>query len=199
MLFPLIGIAIFSGLIGLLWLSLALIVQFVIDKIMLQGSFSALIWFGTVTGLILIVVGGLELALAILITNVTSSGILSLTLKTSIELPRVFLYLALMAYYNLKSTGLACLLTALMCIAFFVFLQQTNREATALNTAIQSTLQGIFPIFSRIMLGFTALPAFLYGSTLVIQLELTIGQLIAFSIINILFIISSLNIVSAAA
>jgi hypothetical protein len=198
MLFPLIGIAIFSGLIGLLWLSLALIVQFVIDKIMLQGSFSALIWFSTVAGLILIVVSGLELALAVFVTNISSSGISSLTLKTSIELPRVVLYLVFMAYYNLKSTSLACLLTALMCIAFFVFLQQENREATALNTAIRSTLQGIFPISSRIMLGFAVLPAFLYGSTFVIQLELTIGQLIAFSIINILFIVSSLNIVIAA-
>jgi uncharacterized membrane protein HdeD (DUF308 family) len=87
-------------------------------------------------------------------------------------LPRVLLSLALIFLYNRKLAALTCLIVVLGSGIFCLVKYMQERYRASVEQGIQSFVQGIIPISSRILIGFTALLTFFSGIALIVRDEI---------------------------
>ena len=197
-LFP-FGVVLLSGFIGMLWSFFLpfFVVQICIDKVVIQEDFDALIVIVIIAVVGFFFASGLDLVLSTLTAKLARNRMPQNSLQLAVELPRILISLAAMLFYNVRFTVVACLLVAVGS-SVFCFLESRQRmRQTPLDKQIQALIQGIIPVSSRILLSFTTLFIFLYGMTLLIQNEITLGQLAGFIFISIQFTISVPNIINS--
>lgn len=193
------GVVVLSSLTGALWLSLPLIIQIVIDKVMLQGSRDILLLFAIRSGIVLVAASGLETALAYLCMRLAQYGTSPIALNLAVELPRVLLILVIMFAYSWRLGTTACILAGLGGISLLLSQSSVNRGASMANLVIQDFSAEIFPVLFHFFLILSIICVFFYGALILLQNRLTVGQLATFSIINIQLVVSVLRIFNAFA
>ncbi len=195
----LLGVALLSSLIGFLWSFFLpfFALQVSIDRVVVQQDFDALIMISIVALVGFFFAGGLDLVLSTLTAKPARNRMLQISLQLAVELPRFLISLAAMLLYSVKFTVVACLLVALGSGIFCFLKFRQGMRQTSLNQQIQALMQGIIPVSSRILLGFTTLFIFLYGIALVLQEEISLGQLAGFIFISTQFTIAVPNIINS--
>ncbi len=193
----LLGIALLSSLVCFLWLFPVFIVQICIDKIIVQQDSSALITIGILAIVTFLLASGLDLVLGSLTVQLAPDTIPQIFMQLAIEFPRVLLSSAIIFFYNRTFAILAYMIVILGSGIFCFFEFMKRRQRTSLEKQVQSSRQGIIPISSRILVSFTALTVFLYGTVLIVRSEITFGQLPVFICISVQLTISVSNIINS--
>lgn len=193
------SVLLLSSFIGILWLFFIpfVVVQTCIDKVLIQGDLNALIVISTIAAIVFFFASGLDLVLSTLAAKISNSKTSQISLQWAVELPRILISLAAMLFYNVKFAVVACLIIALGNSVFYFLKFRQKTRKTSLDKQIKTLILGTISVSFRILLSFTTLFIFLYGINLVIQYEMTLGELAGFILLSIQLAISVPNIISS--
>ncbi len=187
-------LVLFSSFIGCLWLCLPFFIQVIIDKVLIQQSSSNLEIIGVILAVVVILAGIFEFVLASLTSNASRYQSASKTIISMfMNLPRIFLSLFAFSLYNPMLVVVVVVLSSMFNIFVYLFLLRWQSHGVISK---RRTIQE-YNLFLYLPLGLVIPMVFWYGCTFVLKNELSLGQLMAFTIIEVQFMISGLNIVTS--
>lgn len=173
-----LSVAIFFGnLWGMVfWLLIPLLIQVIIDKVIVQNSPDTLSVLGLFLLISSLITSGVEIGLATLTTILIRSALVSeFFLRIANTLPKVLAIVVVMFVYYPLMAGASIILTALAGGTYYLLNRKdSSSQPLPLSFRLPLTLIFIFVVW--------------YGSSLVLEGDLSLGQLIALSIFNIQFV-----------
>jgi len=174
----------------LFWLSIPLVIQVIIDKVIVQNSPDALNVLGLFLIVMTLIASASEIGLAALTAAIIRNCLArDIFLKLAVTLPKILAMLVVMAIYSPQLAFASTGLTALACGTYYL-LKRGRLVAESSSEPL--------PLSFRLPLTLIVLFLFWYGASLVLALQLSLGQLIAFSIFNIQFVAFLLSLTAAA-
>jgi len=174
----------------LFWLSIPLVIQVIIDKVIVQNSPEILNLLGVFLIVTTLIASASEIGLAALTAAIVGNGLArNLFLKVAVTLPKVLAMLLLMAIYSPQLAFASTGLTALACRTYYL-LKRIRLVAECSSEPL--------PLSFRLPLTLIVLFLFWYGASLVLAVQLSLGQLIAFIILSIQFVAFLLSVTAAA-
>ncbi|MGD1873144.1 MAG: hypothetical protein ACFB02_08855 [Mastigocoleus sp.] len=194
MLFILV-ISIISSIIGTLWLSIPIFIQLVIDKTIVISSFTNLSFYSLAIFGMILIAGFLDFRIVTFINrnfgNPLSSRIATaltssrnnhmhvLSYKIAFEFPRAVISILLVSVMSINLTVVICLCASIVYSIYFLLLMRQINSSVYHSLEMQNLLPTIFPISARLVFSIITLFTFICGSYLVLNADLTLGQLIA--------------------
>ncbi|HAC64491.1 MAG TPA: hypothetical protein DCF68_13370 [Cyanothece sp. UBA12306] len=158
------------------WLLIPLLIQVIIDKVIVQNSPDTLSVLGLFLLISSLITSGVEIGLATLTTILIRSALVSeFFLRIANTLPKVLAIVVVMFVYYPLMAGASIILTALAGGTYYLLNRKdSSSQPLPLSFRLPLTLIFIFVVW--------------YGSSLVLEGDLSLGQLIALSIFNIQFV-----------
>jgi ABC-type bacteriocin/lantibiotic exporter with double-glycine peptidase domain len=186
-----LGIFVISFFGTLFWLSIPLILQVIIDKVIVQNSPDSLNDLGIALLMLTLIASAFEIGLAAFTAALIRSHLVSreIFLQLAATLPKVSIFLVVMVYYSPQLAVASTVLTAIACGAYF-FLKR-SRIGAELNS-------NPLPLSFRLPLTLIVLFILWYGTSLILDGQLTLGQWTAIGIFNLQFVASLLSLTAAA-
>lgn len=146
--------------------------------------------------MITLIASASEIGLATLTAFFIRNGLAKdIFLKLAATLPKILAMLVVMAIYSLQLALASTVLTALACGTYYLLERGRRRIESAERLVVSSDL---LPLSFRLPLTLIVLFILWYGTSFVLNAQLTLGQLIALSIFNIQFVSSLLSLVATA-
>lgn len=174
----------------LFWLSIPLMIQVIIDKVIVQNSPDTLQVLGIALIVMTLIASALEVGSAALTAFFIRNGLAKdIFLKLAATLPKILAMLAVMAIYSPQLALASTVLTALACGTYYLL----KRGRLAAESSSE-----LLPLSFRLPLTLIVVFVLWYGTSFVVNGQLTLGQLIALSIFNIQFVSSLLSLVATA-
>jgi ABC-type bacteriocin/lantibiotic exporter with double-glycine peptidase domain len=162
----------------------------IIDKVIVQNSPDALNVLGLFLIVMTLIASASEIGLAALTAAIIRNCLArDIFLKLAVTLPKILAMLVVMAIYSPQLAFASTGLTALACGTYYL-LKRGRLVAESSSEPL--------PLSFRLPLTLIVLFLFWYGASLVLALQLSLGQLIAFSIFNIQFVAFLLSLTAAA-
>ena len=165
---------------AIFWLSIPLLLQVIVDKVLLQNSPDTLNILCIALLVSSLMANGLDIWLngiiATLVRNHRASRESFLHLAT--VLPRALLILLVMTIYNPQIAVVAAVLTAIACGSYFLLNRLNIRSKPIIDPL------DLLPLSFRIPVILVVLLVLWQGASLVLSGQLTIGQWISIAILN---------------
>lgn len=166
-----------SAFTTLFWLAIPLIVQVIIDKVIAQTSADSLSVLGVFLIMTTLFASASEVGLSILSRYCSRAGFAEgILLSLAFAVPRILISLVLMSVYNVQLLFASIVLTSIAGGTYYLLKKP--------RLLVESSSDPL-PLSFRLPLTLITLFIFWYGSFLVIKNLLSLGQLVAFSIITI--------------
>jgi ABC-type bacteriocin/lantibiotic exporter with double-glycine peptidase domain len=181
----------FASLLGtLFWLSIPLILQVIIDKVIVQNSPESLNTLGGFLLLLTLIASVFEIGIASL-TAVLLQGRLASNkfLQLASELPKVLVFFVIMMYYSPQIAVTSIIMTTIACV-FYYFLKKSRIRAEQISEPL--------PLSFRLPLTIIVLFVLWHATFMVLDGEITLGQWLAIGIFNLQFVASALSLTAAA-
>lgn len=189
----LFGLPVFRlSLLGaLFWLSIPLLLQVIVDKVLLRNSADTLNILGIALLLTTLLASVLEIGLKSLIHLFVRSQVAlrETLLNLAAALPRVILLASVLLIYSLHVAVVAIVLTAIACGAYYI-----------INKIRPSGSSGVSPLPLSFRLPLTLIVLFVLwsGASLVLSGQFTLGQWLAIGIMSLEFAACLLSLVAIA-
>ncbi len=173
-------VVLISFLGAMIWLSIPLLLQVVIDKVLLQNSPDTLGIVYTALLVTTLMASGLEIGLNGIIATLVRSH---MTLKESYlqlaaVLPKVLLTISLLTSYSPQSAIVAAVLTGIAC-GSCLLLNRTNISSKSRFYPL--------PLSFRLPLTLVVLAVLWHGASLVLSGQLSLGQWVCIGILSLQF------------
>lgn len=174
----------------LFWLSIPFTFQVIIDKVIVQNSPDTLKILGIFLLCSTLFASAFEIGVAALTTVFIRGRLVSreIFLKLASALPKVLLFLVIMILYNYQMAATSIILTIIACV-FYYFV--TKRRI------VSQKISELLPLTFRLPLTLIVLFVLWYGTFMVLDGEITLGQWIAIAIFNLQFAASVLSLTAS--
>ena len=173
------------------WLFIPLILQVIVDKAIVQNSPDSLNVLGLFLLLATLIASASEVGLAALIAVFVRGGLVcrEIFLQVGAALPKVLVFWVVMPIYSPQIAVVSTVLAAIACGAYYFFKKGrigTGRvsEPLPLSFRLPLTLIVVFVLWD--------------GASLVLAVQLTLGQWLAIGIFTLQFVASALSLTAAA-
>ena len=165
---------------AMFWLSIPLLLQVIVDKVLLQHSPDTLSIVCMALLVTTLIASGLEIGLNGIIATLVRSHMASKesVLKLAAVLPRALLIISVMTNYSPQIAVTAAVLTATACGSCFIL----NR----INVSSKSRIYPL-PLSFRLPLTLIVLVVLWQGASLVLSDQLSLGQWISIGILSLQF------------
>ncbi len=165
---------------SLFWLSIPLLLQLIVDKVLIQNSTDTLSVLGIALLVSTLIASAVEVGLNSLIAVLARSQMASreTLLQLAAVLPRALVIISVIMIYNLQIGAATTVLTAIACGSYYF-----------LNKTIDSSNPGNYPLPLSFRLPLTLIPLVIlwHGVSLVLSDELSLGQWIAIGLLSLQF------------
>ncbi|MDJ0703091.1 MAG: hypothetical protein QNJ46_07425 [Leptolyngbyaceae cyanobacterium MO_188.B28] len=172
--------------IGLIWTFPIVPTQVVIVRAIFQNSLDTLYIMGAFAAASILLIILCEMGLVALVNFLARDMFSSkrMPLALSVEIPRILTILIIMVFYSLSSAAIAFVLASITGSINYAI---SRRQWDGISPQeIQESLFSISTYYSRLSIGFAVLIIFFFGSFLVLDGSLTVGQLIALTCLDLL-------------
>ncbi len=174
----------------LFWLSIPLILQVIIDKVIVQNSPDSLNTLGGLLLSLTLIASAFEIGVAALTTVLIRGRLVSreIFLKLASALPKVLLFLVIMIHYNYQMAATSIILTTVACV-FYDFLTKRRISSQKISEPL--------PLTFRLPLTLIVLFVLWYGTFMVLDGVISLGQWLAIAIFNLQFAASVLSLTAS--